>query len=69
LCLSGISILKIPLAVNRATEYLYEVPSEGLRPLHLSDFVIVVLFFETGSKYITQAGLRLMILLPLPPKC
>jgi hypothetical protein len=26
-------------------------------------------FFETGSPYVAQAGLKFMILLPQPPEC
>lgn len=28
-----------------------------------------VLFTEKASQYVTQAGLALMILMPLPPEC
>jgi hypothetical protein len=33
-----------------------------------SFFVVVVYFFETGSYYVVQAGLELVILLPQAPE-
>jgi hypothetical protein len=33
------------------------------------DLGFLVLFFETGSHSVTQAGLKLATLLPQPPKC
>jgi hypothetical protein len=32
-------------------------------------FFVFGVFFETGSHYVPQAGLELMILLPQPPQC
>jgi hypothetical protein len=36
---------------------------------HLFFFLLLFCFLKTGSHYVAQADLELLILLPLPPKC
>jgi hypothetical protein len=35
----------------------------------IRDIIFLLIFFETGSCYVVQAGLELMILLPQPTEC
>jgi hypothetical protein len=50
----------------------YDFPSALLfcQPLFPSaEKCPLIFFFKTGSHYVAQVGLELLILLPLPPKC
>jgi hypothetical protein len=34
-----------------------------------TNYISIKVFFETGSHYVSQAGLELTVLLPQPPEC